>query len=76
MGPRQGALWSKGYATEGARRALGYAFDELKQPHIISLIRPGNAASIRVAERLGETLEGRTELFGHAVLIYGIDRPA
>jgi RimJ/RimL family protein N-acetyltransferase len=67
--------WGKGYATEGARRALRYAFDELKQPHIISLIRPENAASIRVAERLGETLEGRMELFGHAVLIYGIDRP-
>jgi RimJ/RimL family protein N-acetyltransferase len=43
---------------------------------VVSLIRPVNAASIRVAERLGETLEGRTELFGHAVLIYGIDRPA
>jgi RimJ/RimL family protein N-acetyltransferase len=68
--------WGKGYATEGAQRALQYAFAELKQAHIISLIRPGNAASIRVAERLGERLEDRTELFGHEVLIYGIDRPA
>jgi len=50
--------WGKGYATEGARRALEYAFTELDQAHVISLIRPGNTASIRVAERLGETLEG------------------
>ena len=66
--------WGKGYATEGGRRALEYAFAELQQTHIISLIRPGNAPSIRVAERLGETLESRTQLFGHDVLIYGIDR--
>jgi RimJ/RimL family protein N-acetyltransferase len=70
------AHWGKGYATEGARRALHYAFAELGQRHIISLIRPGNEASIRVAERVGETLESRTQLFGHDVLVYGIDRPA
>ena len=69
-------FWGKGYATEGARRALQYAFNELDKAHVISLIHPENTASIRVAERLGETLEGKTELLGHDVLIYGIDRPA
>ena len=64
----------KGYAIEGARRALTYAFTELDREHVISLINPLNAASIRVAERLGEKLEGRTELFDTDVLIYGIDR--
>jgi RimJ/RimL family protein N-acetyltransferase len=68
--------WGKGYATEGARRALRYAFDDLQAPRLISLIRPANLASIRVAERLGETLEGRTQLYGGDVLVYGIDRPA
>jgi RimJ/RimL family protein N-acetyltransferase len=67
--------WGKGYATEGARRALEYAFNELDQPHVISLIHPENKNSIRVAERLGEKEEGKTVLFGHDVLIYGIDRP-
>ena len=66
--------WGKGYATEGARRALEYAFTELNRDHVISLINPLNAASIRVAERLGEKVEGRTELLGAEVLIYGIDR--
>lgn len=66
--------WGKGYATEGARRALEYAFTALGQPRVISLIRPGNAASIRVAERIGERLEGRVTLFGAEALVYGISR--
>jgi RimJ/RimL family protein N-acetyltransferase len=68
--------WGRGYATEGARRALDYAFTEMGRDHVISLIYPPNAASIRVAERIGETLEGRTQLFGHEVLVYGIHRPS
>jgi RimJ/RimL family protein N-acetyltransferase len=67
--------WGRGYATEGARRALDYALTEMGREHVISLIYPANAASIRVAERIGETLEGRTQLFGHEVLVYGIRRP-
>ncbi len=66
--------WGKGYASEGARRALQYAFTELNRDHVISLIAPENVSSIRVAERLGEAVEGETELMGRAVLIYGIDR--
>ncbi len=66
--------WGKGYATEGARRALDYAFKDLDQPHVISLIHPDNAASIKVAERLGETMEGKTRLAEWDVLIYGVDR--
>jgi len=68
--------WGKGYATEGARRALDYAFNDLDKDHVISLIHPENRNSIKVAERLGEKLEGQTELLGHDVLIYGIDRPS
>ena len=66
--------WGKGYATEGARRALQYAFKELDQPHVISLIHPENTASIRVAERLGEKREGTARIFDWDVLVYGIDR--
>jgi RimJ/RimL family protein N-acetyltransferase len=66
--------WGKGYATEGARAALEYAFTEMGREHVISLIHPDNAASIKVAERLGERREGETDLFGTHVLIYGISR--
>jgi len=65
-------FWGKGYASEGARRALDYGFTEMDRDHVISLIHPDNTASIKVAERLGEQVEGQTELFGHEVLIYGI----
>ena len=69
-------FWGKGYATEGARRALNYAFTELDRDHVISCIDPDNTASIRVAERLGEKVEGETEIFGNRVLVYGVDRAA
>ncbi len=68
------ASWGKGYATEGARRALEHAFTDMNRDHVISLIAPENVASIKVAERLGETVEGETEVMGHHVLIYGISR--
>ena len=66
--------WGQGYATEGAQRALAYAFTELGRDHVISLIDPANVASAKVAERLGEKVEGKTELLGKEVLIYGIGR--
>jgi RimJ/RimL family protein N-acetyltransferase len=65
-------FWGKGYATEGARRALEYGFEQMDRNHVISLIHPDNTPSIRVAERLGEKVEGKTELFGNEVLVYGI----
>ena len=49
--------WGKGYATEGAKAALQYAFEKLDQPHVISLIHPDNTPSMKVAERIGEKFE-------------------
>lgn len=64
--------WGKGFATEAGSAALKYAFEELGRDHVISLIHPENEASIRVAQRLGQELEGRTELLEREVLIYGV----
>lgn len=68
--------WGKGYATEAARRVIRHAFTEMGREHLISLIREANARSIRVAERLGQTLQGRVVLFGQEALVYGLDRAA
>jgi RimJ/RimL family protein N-acetyltransferase len=68
------SFWARGYATEGARMALQFAFTQLRQPHVISLIHPDNAASIRVAQRLGERLLGPTEVMGKPALVYRISR--
>ena len=67
-------FWGRGYATEGARAALEYGFTELGRERVISLIRPANALSIRVAERLGERLEGSVEMSGGEALVYRITR--
>lgn len=68
------SAWGKGYATEGARAAMDYAFTVWRRDHILSLIHPENRASIRVAERIGERLEGRIDHLGREMLCYGIDR--
>ncbi len=65
--------WGHGYATEGARAALALAFTLLNKDRVISLIRPENRASIRVAERIGESLQGHVEVLERDYLIYGID---
>ena len=67
-------FWGKGYATIGARAALRFAFTQLNQPQVISLIHPENAASIRVAERLGERRVDSTEVLGKPALLYRIAR--
>ena len=53
------AYWGHGYATEAALAALQWGSRELGLRRVISLIQRENAASIRVAEKLGELLERR-----------------
>jgi RimJ/RimL family protein N-acetyltransferase len=69
--------WGRGFATEAALRCIEYAFTELRRPHLVSLIDPENAPSIRVAERVGERLEGHAALPhvpNHPLLQYGLSR--
>ena len=65
----------RGFASESARVLLQQAFTTLDQPHVISIIHRDNAPSRRVAEKLGETIEGDTVVLTMPALIYGIDRP-
>ena len=67
--------WGKGYAAEAARAACTWGHDELGLGHVISLIEPSNASSIRVAEKLGETVEGSFQRSGQELLVYGSDLP-
>jgi RimJ/RimL family protein N-acetyltransferase len=45
--------WGRGYATEGSRAALGFAFRELGLPRVHSFTVPQNERSWRVMERIG-----------------------
>lgn len=47
--------WRRGYATEGARAALRFAFETLALDEVVALTVPDNLASRRVMEKLGMT---------------------
>ena len=49
-------LWNQGYASEAARACRDYGFANLEVDRLISLIRPENVASRRVAEKNGMTI--------------------
>jgi RimJ/RimL family protein N-acetyltransferase len=66
--------WNNGFATAAANAALGWAWDNVATDHIISLIQPDNAPSIRVAEKIGERLERTDSMNGGNVLVYGVRR--
>jgi RimJ/RimL family protein N-acetyltransferase len=65
----------RGFATEGGRFLLDYAFNKMGRDHVISVIHRDNKPSIKVAERLGEKLERSMEVAGMPALIYGIHKP-
>jgi RimJ/RimL family protein N-acetyltransferase len=65
--------WGNGYAGEGARAAMAWARDELGADHLISLIADDNRRSQRVAEKLGMEQEGRADIRGFDLRVYGID---
>jgi RimJ/RimL family protein N-acetyltransferase len=50
-------FWGQGYATEAAVAARDWAIRERSLTRLISLIQTPNVASVRVAKKIGETLE-------------------
>jgi RimJ/RimL family protein N-acetyltransferase len=61
--------WSRGFATEAASAALGWA-RSLGLSEVVALIMAGNAASRRVAEKIGMRCDGETEHAGLPHLVY------
>jgi ribosomal-protein-alanine N-acetyltransferase len=47
--------WGHGYATEAARAAMNFGFEELDLNEIVAITVPANHRSRRVMERLGMT---------------------
>jgi RimJ/RimL family protein N-acetyltransferase len=64
--------WGRGYATEAARAAVEWGFERLGLTSVTAMIRPGNTASERVAERLGFERRREDVLFGHPVTVYAL----
>jgi [ribosomal protein S5]-alanine N-acetyltransferase len=67
------AHWGRGYAAEAASSVRDWALEELALSRLISLIQPANIASIRVAEKIGETYERDITVSGHPVRLYTLE---
>lgn len=70
------AHWGRGLATEAARAIVAHGFATLPVTRLICLIDAGNAASIRVAEKLGMTFERVWDDGKGPALVYARARPA
>lgn len=63
-------FWGRGFATEAARGCMEYAFTQLQRRRIISMVRPENLSSRRVAERNGLKIEKELFWRGYQHLVY------
>jgi RimJ/RimL family protein N-acetyltransferase len=70
------AAWGQGYATEAARAALGWVWTTQPFDHLISLIRPANVPSQRLAQRLGHVRTEPIDLFGEPADVWRLERPS
>jgi RimJ/RimL family protein N-acetyltransferase len=63
------AYWGNGYATEGARAAVRFGFEELRLDEIVSFTTVANERSRKVMERLGMTHDSNDD-FDHPLLAH------
>jgi ribosomal-protein-alanine N-acetyltransferase len=66
-------FWGKGFATEAAIAVRNHALGLLGRTRLISLIYPGNAASIRVAGKVGMTHERDVPFMGNRVGLFALE---
>ncbi len=73
--------WGRGYATEAAKRAIRFAFEDLGLDALEAEVMQGNAASDRVLEKVGFENRGAAigavgRCDGVPTLMYRLERPA
>jgi ribosomal-protein-alanine N-acetyltransferase len=68
-------FWGEGLATEAAVACREWGFAHLGAARLISLIRPENVASGRVAARNGMTIWKEVEWRGLRHYVYSVERP-
>lgn len=64
------AAHGRGYCSEAVAAGLAWADENLNAPEIVAIIAPGNAASIRVAEKHGFARAEETLYKGDPTLIF------
>ena len=65
-------FWGRGYATEAAAATRNAAFAHWHYPDVISLIRPENVASQRVAQRIGMVAGRQVQFHGFTHIVFGV----
>jgi [ribosomal protein S5]-alanine N-acetyltransferase len=68
-------LWRKGLATETAQACRDYGFRTLPLDRLVSLIRPENQPSRRVAEKNGMSVWKELSWRGFPHVVYAVTRP-
>lgn len=68
--------WSKGFATELARAALRFGFEDRGFGRIVAITKPPNSASIHVMQKLGMEFEKHAQYYDLDVVQYSITRDA
>jgi len=66
--------WGQGFATEAARACRDYGFAHLGVSRLVSIIRPENLASRRVAEKNGLAIWKEVTRVDLPHLVYAIRR--
>ena len=64
----------EGIAPEAGAAARDWAFENLDVDHVISLVRPENTGSNRVAQKLGMHVDAEVDRVGMRHFVYRIDR--
>jgi ribosomal-protein-alanine N-acetyltransferase len=64
----------EGIAPEAAAAAIDWAFGNLDVDHVISLVRPENTGSDRVAQKIGMHVDREVDRQGMRHYVYRIDR--
>ncbi len=68
------AVHGKGYGFEAAQAILAWGEAHFGSPRSVCLIDPGNAASLKLAAKLGYTEEARTDFRGKPTILLGRGR--
>lgn len=68
-------FWGKGYATEGMRALIDYAFGVLGLPRVVAVAHPDNGASWRVMEKCGMHFGRLAHFYNTEVKYYVLENP-
>jgi ribosomal-protein-alanine N-acetyltransferase len=66
------SYWRKGLGTEMAQGCLKYGFEERGFERIVGLVKPANAASHHVMEKLGMNYDKHATVYGMDVVCYSL----